>query len=522
MIKIVFVDDEEVTLRLLTKVIDWERAGFRIVGTATDGKEGVELYKKEKPDVMIVDIMMPVMDGLEFIKEIRKIDTKAKIIILSAYDDFEYAQKAIPFGVSAYLLKPLDEIEMLKVLEDIKEDLLYGNRQNNDNMVSIELEFRKFLDAMRSKSKYDTRGMLERFPRLAVFSNYIAAHLKYLGLNIDNQDINKITDSIELLKTNICVEFKTKVFCTEINFGEYFLIIIFPDMDQAKSNMQRLVRTIEKYYKENQQQLDYTVGLSNAFAYPEDLKQAYKQALTASSFFFYPDSNRINTYQKINDYSLLDESYTLKNIRLVTSCLNIDNKDQIISVLKDLFMYFYSNKILPSHVYNFCAKYLFFIRKELISIYPNFDLKSLQNIFNQDLRDYYNFDLLRDFMVNAANKILEEIKIYKNGNIDMLYAMSAKKYTLENYLRKDFSTNEVAEYLGLSKNYFSKIFKDATGENFWDYVTRLRIEYAKRLLQNTDKTNYEISNLIGYKSEYHFSRKFKKLVGISPSQFRKL
>lgn len=105
MLKVVFIDDENVTLKLLSRIIDWESEGFTASGTASDGLEGLELCERVRPDVIIVDIRMPRMDGLSFIRELRGKEINTKLIILSAHDEFEYAQKAIPLGVSAYLLK---------------------------------------------------------------------------------------------------------------------------------------------------------------------------------------------------------------------------------------------------------------------------------------------------------------------------------------------------------------------------------------------------------------------------------
>jgi DNA-binding NarL/FixJ family response regulator len=118
MMKIVFIDDESVTLKLLRNILDWNSIGFEIAGTALNGIEGLSLCEAVNPDAAIVDIKMPQMDGLEFIHELRKRNEDISLIVLSAYDEFEYAQKAIPYGISAYLLKPLDEIKTVKKAEE--------------------------------------------------------------------------------------------------------------------------------------------------------------------------------------------------------------------------------------------------------------------------------------------------------------------------------------------------------------------------------------------------------------------
>jgi AraC-like DNA-binding protein len=162
------------------------------------------------------------------------------------------------------------------------------------------------------------------------------------------------------------------------------------------------------------------------------------------------------------------------------------------------------------------------IKRELARYYPSFDMDRLPPLQLEQFKELPDCLRLLDYFKSVLNEITDDIRAFRENDKNRFLIEKGKAYLEENYMRKDFSIQDISDYLGVSKNHFSRLFKETTGQGLWEYVGSLRIEQAKRLLKESNKTNFEISHLIGYESEYHFSRKFKELVGLSPNHYRKL
>jgi two-component system response regulator YesN len=531
MMKIVFIDDESVTLKLLRNILDWNSIGFEIAGTALNGIEGLSLCEAVNPDAAIVDIKMPQMDGLEFIHELRKRNEDISLIVLSAYDEFEYAQKAIPYGISAYLLKPLDESSLVKVLKEIKETSAERKNekervlrlQDEKDMINLELEFRKYLDAVRSGLKNEYRGMmLENYGRLmALFKNYYTVLIRFPYDACKKADPFPLSAVIRDMKTSLEKRFGMNVFTTDNNPYEYTLVLNSKLEEKAPAGVSEIKCFFEEYIKTALMDTECVVGLSDLTHSAGKLKLAYDQAKLAASLAFYQDKKSVYGYDELGQYSLLTEKYLIAIEQDIYDCVHTINMSLLSTLISQFFKYFQDHKVLPVYVYDFCIKLFQLFIREIAKTYENFNLKSFRQLEEGDFHIHYNERLLKQFMEESFTNIMEQLKVYIQNNRNMSLVQKANLYADSHFTKKDFSIQEVADYIGVSKNYFSKIYKEQTGMNFWDYVTKKRINMAKRLLKETNKTNYEISHLIGYESEYHFSRKFKEIMGMNPAAFRK-
>jgi two-component system response regulator YesN len=356
MLKVLLIDDEENNIELLKKVIDWEKLGYEVAGSAHNGSEGLDVYRASRPDVIIVDIKMPVMDGLEFIQAIREQDTLTKIIILSAYGEFEYAQKAIEYGINSYLLKPINEAKLINVLHMIRQE----------------------------------------FPEA-----------------VPENDLRILSDIVDNDNEVLIDEWKIS---EEMKFGKYPLVLEF---------------------------------------------------------------------------------------------------------IEHAFSHFSERKTRLDKVSVFCGSLVNLFKRELYKLNNEEGSAYFDSIRMETISSYKSYSELKTLMVKAVMKagIYFRETMDRKDNFAVIY--KAKEYALHHYMDEDFSIQMVSDYVGLSKNHLSKIFKESTGENYWDYVLKLKMEKAKEYLSQTNKTNYDIAHDIGYNSEYHFSRIFSKMVGMSPSQYRR-
>lgn len=383
MIKAVLIDDEESSLRLMRGIVEWERLGYSVAGTATDGQEGLALYRAVRPDLLLVDIRMPIMDGLQLIEAVRGEDAAVKIVILSAYGEFEYAQKAIDLGVDAYLLKPLNEDKLTRLLESMRDEWL------------------------RERSGADERGRpaRERAP--------------------------------------------------EADWGDFY------------------------------------GGDGNA---PGDKREAA-------------------AFRRLPDEYMLDHQLVL--IERMQVC----DLGYVRRFLEDSFRRFRSERTYPPDVFEFCER-IAGLALRLVHKVEASDGREAGRPSWMEPRPLSCAEL-EESVVGLTEDALRRVRSAYESNRNGAIVAKAKAFALQHYLDKSFTIVDAAGHVGLSKSHFSKIFKDCTGENFWDYVIKLKLEKAKYELKHTLKTNYEIAQLIGYESEYHFSRMFHKTVGMSASQYRK-
>lgn len=381
MYKVLLVDDEPINYQLFEKLVSWEEKGFQIVGTASDGLTALKQYEDLSPDLIFIDIQMPLMDGLECVHNIRSADEKVQIVIVSAYDDFAYAQKAIRYGVQDFLLKPVSRLVLNQLVDKMKG----------------------VLDRIHAQEPQDAVVPSDQFYQTA-----------------DGAFFDELREK--------CRDYK-------IGIGQ---------QDQsAPVNLPSLIRRAVLEHSE-EMVISYLAGL---------IQKACEE--------------------KQEPALLKEEAFDL----LI----------QIKFVLEQLE------------------------KQDSFSILRNIRMDSMDRIGSVD--DTYHW------MENRIHQTFEEIRETCFGSGRRL-VLRTNALVLENYQDSSFSVQDAADYNGVSRNYFTALYKEQAGIGFWDYVTRIRMEKARELLLSSDELVSTVSRLVGYESEYHFSRKFKEYTGESPNQYR--
>lgn len=341
MFKVQIVDDEPIVRMGLKKLIPWEEHNFTVIWEAQNGLEALEQLEKEKVDLIITDIEMPIMNGIDFIKKVRELKLKTTIVILTAYAEFEYAKSAINAGVSGYILKPIEESQIIETLEQVKKDL----------SVPIIREFsrdkdNKLIDAVLLTDKKAFQYMEE----------IIEEELQY------DDDIN-----------STC-------------FRLFFIL-------------EEIAHTINKKY------------------------------------------NNLNKLENLEIYKSMKQKKYISKAELIEE-------------------------------------------------------------FKNEITRYYD--------------ILEKYYLMYKDNL----VRQACNYVVE-HIDEKIGLTSVSEALGISKNYFCSLFKQETGENFLNYVTKMKIQRAKYLLKEKNMRIYEVCNYLGYVDTTYFSKLFKKYCGITPHEYKK-
>ena len=529
MLKVIIADDEKWVRATIRTLIPFEKLDMKLVGEASNGIEALELCKLHDPDIVLTDIMMPGLTGLDLIDELKKSHPRVKVAIISGYSDFEYAKAAMKFGISDYLLKPLEENELLQVLERFGNEiavelkLLYSSHLEKEQIkLAVPVLKDAFLKRLISQNTYTVdkikTSLLEYGIEFKGNTYYIAV------FSTDNSNgINSEADAE--YKTEI-IRRVMKRYAGAVSFhgkgteAEVISIINCQnELERAKlENAFKLCREIYKKRFEN----TLSAGLSESSHQLSMLHQLFNQAQKAIDMRFWAGPGFLHSYspemlKKEPDLPLTDEM--LNKIILNLKLSNIQTAlSHVDSVLEDLKL---QSDINPL----FAREYFWQLVQSIISIL-NIQLPFIR--FETKLTGEQPYErIMRTAFADGLAAYTKELLLHifdffhdRNpvNNINLID--NARKIIEANY-SGDISLEHVARHVHLSPAYLSELFKKETGMSFVDYKTIVRIENAKRMLDSTACNISDISEKVGYSDPKYFSKLFKKITGKTVYEYRK-
>lgn len=491
MYKLYLLDDEPFILEGLKYIIDWEEYGFDVVGTSSNGEDGFNFIKNEDIDLIITDIMMPKMTGLELISNLKKINHNAKFIVLSAFQEFQYAKEAISMGAENYLTKPIDEDELIQTIEEVKKKIEKIKLEKVDTKI-----FKNDL-ILKLICNKNNDGVLDRLKLEGVNFNYKNLCVVILEFAEGGNINNLILNHIDNLNYEYCVNLQNQI-----------LIIMDKEsinkdaLRNLKSNLSSIIN--EQIYISRGKYVDSIDHLNCSYQSAKDIHE-YK--------LVYPNISWIREYK--------EKSYNLENIdyidfdNLKKLLLNKDNKEALIYI-ESIFSKLKNDE-------NLTVKQ---IKTKSIEVFLN-----VYNYFN-DSKIIKGLDLYLEKVINSVN--LEQIQIELNNMIkhrqskleetdDSISPIILKLLrNIEKNYSKDLNLKEISETYNINSIYLGQLFQKETGILFSDYLNNFRVNKAKNLLVETSLKAAEIGELVGYANKNYFYRKFKDIVGITPSEWRKI
>lgn len=491
MYKLYLLDDEPFILEGLKYIIDWEEYGFDVVGTSNNGEDGFNFIKNEDVDLIITDIMMPKMTGLELISNLKKINHNAKFIVLSAFQEFQYAKEAISMGAENYLTKPIDEDELIQTIEEVKKKIEKVKLEKVDTKI---LKNDLILKLICNKNN---DGVLDRLRLEGVNLNYKNLCVVILEFAEGGNINNLILNHIDNLNYEYCVNLQNQ-------------ILIIMDKESINKDTLRNLKddfssiTNEQIYISRGKYVDSIDNLNCSYQSAKDIHE-YK--------LVYPNISWIREYK--------EKSYNLENIdyidfnHLKKLLLNKDNKESL-NYIESIF-----SKLKKDE--NLTVKQ---IKTKSIEVFLN-----VYNYFN-DSKIIKGLDLYLEKVINSVN--LDQIQIELNNMIkhrqskleetdDSISPIILKLLrNIEKNYSKDLNLKEISETYNINSIYLGQLFQKETGILFSDYLNNFRVNKAKNLLVETSLKAAEIGELVGYANKNYFYRKFKDIVGITPSEWRKI
>lgn len=501
MYKILFVDDERNVLEYLPLAIDWEALGIRQIFTASDAESALHIVKKERPDIAVVDVEMPGKSGLDFCKEAQEFHAQIILVILSAFDRFDYAKKAISIGVNDYLLKPVDEKELLNLMKKIVSGLERSRKSSMEKKTRQAHAMEKAAGDFLQKLFHNEKPPEDLENEVPALCDYNHVTILMQG-NVDLGDCRHVLED-SLDAESLLVSSKNGIHA--ILWKNNILVSVEEKIDRIRWKLER-----EGYH----------AWIASVKVYKEEtLSQAFVRCFyELEKLSFMADKEELQKGQA--DFRRMD--IPLPNIQEGLKVLSEERdisllRSEICGAMEDAFLQYIEPVCICEMILEVFIALKMYLTKnwqqDAVSILRRLDIVTLMRCGTQENL----YGTVDQHLKELALFVDQQHKAYG----DLYIVRIAKEYTKQNYQKKELSLKEVADAAGISRTYFSKMFKDTTGEKYWDYLSRCRIEKAKELLLNTNLGQAEISEKVGYSSEFHFSRKFKEIVGMSPNKFRK-
>jgi len=533
MLKVFLVEDESVIREGLRDKIPWEQYGYRFVGEAADGEMALPLIRKTRPDVLITDIKMPFMDGLSLSKIVSAELPRIKIIIISGYDDFEYAREAIAVGVDQYLLKPITRMNLRKILLDLKEKIeqdiqqddyqtQFQNEMHEYEQFSRRRFFEKVLEGEMSVKDIYSEAAKRSIELSASCYNLLFLYLQEKNAVLSESKMDKFIRRQEevlhyFLRHPQYILFRWNVNC----FG----VLMKSEAGQMEEITEQALAHIKRVCTPGEEQLDWYVAVGNPVERLSLLSQCYQIANQYFAYRFIMPTLHILTEKTLASCLTTKEE---KNIE------NVNPAQMAPEIIRDFL-----SRGSSSEIHNFVESYLQSIREALESKmfrdYVVLNIRFTTMAYVESIgvsREEYENEVVRyaqDFklestevfdyfvdMLKAAIHIRDRESSYQSGRS----LRRVLDYIDANYDQESLSLSSAAREVNVSANHLSSIFSQNMQKTFIEYITEKRMEKAKHLLKDTDQSSGKIAMEVGYKDSHYFSFVFKKTQGCSPREYR--
>ncbi|WP_052487772.1 response regulator [Gordoniibacillus kamchatkensis] len=500
MYNVLLVDDEQLDLEVLRRFVPWEQLDMEIAGTAYSGFSALNVLQERHVDILITDIKMPIMTGLELAEQARRLLPPLKIIFISGHDEFQYAQKAITMNASSYILKPVDDRELLNALQLVKEQLDYEQERLKKEAqieASIPLLRNEMLhqwlkgaiDLSRLDRFYETHGIRWRGGQGCVAIVEIDDRAWKLKQFSGDQKSFAIQHVFRLIGDYIQTH-QLGVYCTTED--DKIVIAVNGTASDPAGSMQALVD-----YVRNHSSMTITVGLGSLVSDPHDMPSSYRQAGDALATKMFMGKCRVITLEQAEG-EIAKSTSDLEQIMAAMFAATANYElVRIHDSLEQLFELVHSLKDKLS-VYNFAlyavSKIDFFLRSLNASLY---DLLSIELNSLNVLYEFETIDDIKSWLRRRLFEVSEHLHVKKKNPSRKLIG-EIEQYVAE-HLEKTLQLRDVAKVFGFSPNYLGYVFKEATNEAYSDFVTRKRMERARELLKDPKLKIYEAANRVAIK-----------------------
>lgn len=543
MLKIFLAEDEVVVRETIKRMIPWEELGFELVGEAADGEMALPLLIRQQPDLLITDIKMPFMDGLTLARLAKKEIPGLKVVILSGYDDFNYAKQAIGIGVEDYLLKPITKNALIERLSEIRSRYEHEKTQKE--------YYEKFQREMQAYEKNSSRDFFEALVGGSMDMMEVYKRAEKLGLDIVAEAYNVLiftmncdedfsgqrdeyssweAESLELLENFFAGHSSAMLFRSNIfSYG----VLLKGQRETIEENTRACVDEIRKILSRQDGRREWFLAVGQSVERLSQIQKSYHTASRVFSQRYLYDEN-ILYYDEMETMEhpggqaeTEDNAYLQKvdvnalNPAILQKFLSNGLQEETENFVKD---YFYAIGQEPMESLVFRNYVILNVRFSVISFIKGLgcDTNEMESADTEEVLAESGKNM--ESAIAYAKKMISqaiEIRDQNSGNKNRSILKTAVDFIDSHYMDEEISLNTVANVANVSSNHFSALFSQNMGQTFIEYLTTLRMNKAKELLRCTGMRSSEIAGEIGYKDAHYFSYLFKKTQGMTPSDYRK-
>lgn len=529
MLKAVVIDDEDIIREGLAEDVPWKKLGMRLVGQAENGEQGLRLIQRQKPEVIVTDVRMPFLDGLQLIERVKKELPDSYVIIISGHDEFKYAQQALRLGAFDYILKPID----LKYFEQLLARVRESHQRKRKQDRSLRLLAKNVLADIMSGliAENQVQGALQSFDvnLKAEFWTVVILHLDRRHRSPDGSEEEFEIPFFRWFNQRLNdLEAHFRVVVVRNSSHEYIAVILSDDREEARRIAAEITGTV-RLDLQSKGEVTITAGIGETQDRIEKLPLAFRQASEALNLkymlgpnrdiFFSGSAGMLNT----DFIRELDADVLLETHRRVEDLIGAIRKGGRESV-QDLIVEFEQElqrqapvtvPLVKFSAHSMLFQLLNFLRgRGLTPQDVQLDPLEAYKVITNSETAHEAFRHLAAYVSRIIDRI--ELRRDRYGEI----VEKVRAYVEDNYSRCDLSLEEVAEQVGVSYCHLSEIFKRTVGITFIEHLMDLRIQKAKDLIASTPMRFYEISYAVGYENPAYFSELFKRRVGMTPTDYK--
>lgn len=531
MLKVLIVDDDSVARTNIKNLIDWNSYGYTICGEAQNGREALEIVRSELPDIVITDISMPIMGGIEFIECLEEKYPHIKKLVLSGYDNYEYIRKSMKNKATDYILKhTLDEQTMIDILDEVSKDLNKNRILEKQIMETRTILKQKFFNQLISGTISDISEIKDKLVTLNI--NVEMKNLIIILFELDDflqlsekfspKEIEKLLASVNDICDEVLKSFE-KSASSHLEGGKFAILLSFQNSRSDMFVYNSIVTVVDRIKVSIKRFLNVTACFSYSTMYNDITATAryFREAEALLSQRFYKGKDSVIRERNNEPYATEQLNLSLDDEKLTIMALKSLDGIKAVECVNSVFEKIRCGKYSYNSIQMICAELINIVNRvardtgiDVGQIYEKSDVPYDQ------MKRLETIEEVRNWIIRIYQKL---IIILRNSKFSCNYSEYTKKamsYVLKNYA-KNISLNDAAQYIGINSSYLSRIFKEDCGVGFVEYLNSTRVEIAKQAIEARNEKLKDIAVNVGFNNYTYFTKVFKSVLKMTPQEYEK-
>lgn len=529
MYKVMIIDDEPYFRKYLRTKIEWDRYDFEICDEASNGEEGLLKIPVSMPDIILADINMPGINGIEFSKQAKKEYPYISIILITGYNEFEYARQALKIGISNYISKPFEKQELIDSLVSLKNTII--DRKEKDVFINnIRKQYNETLPAIKNNILYNAvkGAYCNKYNELIKELETIKVPLPKLPflISIIKVDIPKEYDLIrrEELNKKLILLINSILYneCLPFEDNNNRIVLISDIYEAGKykifvNRCNQIIKNVNDKFS-----LNITIGIGIICEELSDIPISFERACTALRNKFLLGNNKAIEFYSLKFQDTVNEIFPFKLKNDLLMYTRLLDGDKVQEIFRIIYNFIRSSELSIDYIYILYAELLSLCFSYLAEYGYN-----MEKVFGQDFHPFEEIIIKQtmkethDYVSNIYKKMIAFLNDNKKIHSSKIVE-KAKEYIDNNFQRNDLLIEDIAASVFFHPSYLRFLFKRETGITIGDYLTEVRMLKARELLKNSKLRYTEVASMLGYSDAAYFSKCFKKYNKISPSEYEKI